>query len=48
MLQSIELGERRLSEDVVDAVYLLTGVTPESLKKGIPQSSLGGASDFKK
>jgi len=25
MLQSIELGERRLSEDVVDAVYLLRG-----------------------
>ena len=48
MLQSIELGERRLSEDVVDAVYLLTGVTPESLKKGIPQSSLGGTFDFKK
>ena len=48
MLQSIELGERRLSEDVVDAVYLLTGVTPESLKKGIPQSSLGGVFDFKK
>ena len=48
MLQSIELGERRLSEDVVDAVYLLTGVIPESLKKGIPQSSLGGAFDFKK
>ena len=48
MLQSIELGERRLSEDVVDAVYLLTGVTPESLKKGIPQSSLGGAFDIEK
>ena len=48
MLQSIELGERRLSEDVVDAVYLLTGVTPESLKKGIPQSSLGGVFDFEK
>ena len=48
MLQSIELGERRLSEDVVDAVYLLTGVTPESLKKGNPLSSLGGAFDFKK
>ena len=48
MLQSIELGERRLSEDVVDAVYLLTGVTPESLKRGIPQSSLGGVFDFEK
>ena len=48
MLQSIELGERRLSEDVVDAVYLLTGVTPESLKKGIPHSSLGGAFDIEK
>jgi transcriptional regulator with XRE-family HTH domain len=48
MLQSIELGERRLSEDVVDAVYLLTGVTPESLKKVNPLSSLGGPFDFKK
>ena len=48
MLQSIELGERRLSEDVIDAVYLLTGVTPESLRKGIPQSSLGEAFDIEK
>jgi hypothetical protein len=48
MLQSIELRERRLSEDVVDAVYLFTEGTPESLRKGIPQSSLGGAFDFEK
>lgn len=48
MLQSIELGDRRLNDDVVDAVYLLTGVTPESLKKGIPQSSLGGPFDLNK
>jgi len=45
MLQAIELGMRRLNPEVAEAVHTLTGVLPNSLKKGLPRSSLGGVFD---
>jgi len=48
MLQAIELGERRLKPEVAEAVHILTGVLPASLKKGPPRSSLGGIFDYQR
>ena len=45
MLKAIELGMRRLNPEVAEAVHTLTGVLPNSLKKGLPRSSLGGVFD---
>lgn len=48
MLQAIELGDRRLKPEVAEAVHILTGVLPASLKKGPPRSSLGGIFDHQR
>jgi len=45
LLQSIELGERKISSEVGEAIYLLTGILPCSWAKGSPKSTLGGKFD---